>query len=157
MGLTEKDNVDNSRDIIDEMDYVAAIKFVAGSPNEYDFLLMEQPYNWAYVVDFADYLVKVDFERVDSIQVSEGTEADELDLINEFHETAGFVRKMSSLQNEFKTLSMRGLSKALGVPIKIVFTNQTRMVRIFATSDDEVTMARYTDAIVGRRLSQLQL
>ena len=47
-------------------------------------------------------------------------------------------------------LSVAGMSKALKAPMKIVWINQTQVLRFFTLSDDELMLKKYIETMVRR-------
>lgn len=152
MGLFDsfksKENADS--DIIDDMSYIAELKHYEGPWNQYDFLLASQGYGWNYMVDSADYMTKAELEHIGTVSISKILGAKEEELIDEFNSAKGSIKEMKSLSKEAGALGLGGMSKIIGGPVKIVWLNQTRVIRIFTPVNDEDLLTRYAESIIRR-------
>ena len=57
---------------------------------------------------------------------------------------------MKSLAEEAGALGIGGMSKIVGGPVKIVWINQTRVIRIFTPANDEDLLTRYAESVIRR-------
>lgn len=152
MGLLDvfKSKKGTAADILDDVSYIAELKHIEGAWNQYDFLLASQGYGWNYMVDSADYMTNAELENIGTVSVSKILGANEEELIDEFRSVGGSIRKMSSLSEEAGALGLGGMSKIIGGPVKIVWLNQTRVIRIFTPINDEDLLTRYAESVIRR-------
>lgn len=151
MGLLDifksKENADS--DIIDDMSYIAELKHFEGPWNQYDFLLASQGYGWDYILDSADYMTNAELENIGTVSISKILGANEEELVSEY-KAEGSIKNMKSLSEEAGALGLGGMSKIIGGPVKIVWLNQTRVIRIFTPKNDEDLLTRYAESIIRR-------
>ena len=50
----------------------------------------------------------------------------------------------------FANLGLGGMSKIIGAPVKIVWFNQTRVIRIFTPADNEDLLTKYAETMIRR-------
>lgn len=152
MGLFDKFKTKRKADsnTIDDTSYIAELKHIQGPWNQYDFLLASQGYGWDYAVDSADYMTKAELENIGTVSVSKILGEDEEELINEFKASGYSIKRMKSLKEEAGALGLGGISKIVGSPVKIVWINQTRVIRIFTPINDEDLLTRYAESIIRR-------
>lgn len=152
MGLfnTFKTKNKTNSDMIDDISYIAEMHHIQGPWNQYDFLLAAQGYGWDYAVDSADYMTKADLEHIGTVSMSETLNSDEKELINEFNSSGYSVKAMKSLKEEAGALGLGGISKIIGSPVKIVWFNQTKIIRIFTPVNDEDLLTRYAESVIRR-------
>lgn len=135
-------------DIQDDMSFIADMRHIQGSWHQYDFLLAANGYGWDYIVDSADYISKAELEHIGTVSVSDG--AGETELVSEFNSAGGSVKSMKSLSDEYGAFGIGGMSKIVGGPVKVVWINQSRVIRIFTPINDEDLMLRYAETIIRR-------
>lgn len=152
MGLFDafktKQNIDS--DMLDDMSYIADLKHFEGPWNQYDFLLASQGYGWDYILDSAEYMINAELEHIGTVSVSKVLGANEVELIDELNSAGGSIKKMKSLAEEAGALGIGGMSKIVGGPVKIVWINQTRVIRIFTPANDEDLLTRYAESVIRR-------
>lgn len=152
MGLFDvfkkKNSTDN--DMLDDMSYIADLHHIQGPWQQYDFLLASQGYGWNYMVDSANYMIQSELEQIGTVTVSKVLGADETELIDEFHSVGDSIKEMKSLSEEAAALGLGGMSKIIGGPVKIVWLNQTRVIRIFTPTNDEDLLTRYAETVIRR-------
>ncbi|MCF0105492.1 MAG: hypothetical protein HUJ53_01890 [Holdemanella sp.] len=151
MGIMDlfKKKKNTESDILDDMSYIADLHHIEGVWNQYDFLLNAQGYGWNYIVDSADYMVHADLENIGTISVTKTFNEESVERIDEFNLT-GSIQSMNSLSEESIDFGIGGTSKILGAPIKIVWFNQTRVIRIFTPINDEILLTRYAETMIRR-------
>lgn len=54
------------------------------------------------------------------------------------------------MKTENGVLSIAGISTTLKVPIKIVWFNQTKILRFFTLIDDELLIKKYAETVIRR-------
>jgi len=148
---TDEDPIDSYADEIDDLSYIRSIKHLMCGPwNQYDILLAASRYGWDYMVESADYLDNVDIDNIGTISVSTMIGTDETEYIDEYRASGESISSMESLKNEGSALGIGGMSKCIGGPVKIVWINQTNILRVFTTFDDEEKVNRYIETVIRR-------
>lgn len=152
MGLFDvfKSKNSTNSDIIDDMSYIAELKHIEGLWHQYDFLLASQGYGWDYMVDSADYMTKAELENIGTVSVSKTLGLNEVELLDEYKTVGNSIKQMTSLSEEASALGVGGMSRIIGGPVKIVWLNQTRVLRIFTPINNEDLLTRYAESIIRR-------
>ena len=133
----------------DDLSFVKDMKKIINGPwAQYDILIDARMYGWNTMVDWADYMAASDLSDID--EVTAGTMVETKKLSDEFKEK-GSIKAMPSLKEETGLLSVAGTSRTLKLPVKIVWINQTSVLRIFTTKDDENLIRRYAETVVRRK------
>lgn len=145
-----KSKKSTNSDIIDDMSYIAELKHIEGTWNQYDFLLAARGYGWDYMVDSADYMAKTELEHIGTVSISRIMGANEEELIDEFNAAGCSIKAMKSLSKEAGVLGLGGISESVGSPVKIVWFNQTRIIRIFTPANDEDLLTRFAESMIRR-------
>lgn len=152
MGIFDRFKKKNSEDsnAIDDMSYIAELHHIEGAWHQYDILLASQGYGWDYVLDSAEYVVRTELSHIGTVSASKVLGSESSELIGEFNSVDGSIKAMKSLSEEMGALGIGGVSKTIGVPVKIVWINQTRVIRIFTPVNDEDLMTRYVETLIRR-------
>ena len=122
--------------------------FVNGPWHQYDILIDARIYGWNHMVEWADYVAKADISKLDEVTVGD-VGAVSRKLTAEYKE-AGSIAGMKTLANEAGVLSIAGFSKVLEAPIKIVWFNQTNILRFFTPLGDAVSIVKYAETVIRR-------
>ena len=122
--------------------------FKCGPWEQYD-VLMNTGFSWQMIVDLANYMASTDIGNIDQVTLSELDGSEDKDQTYEFA-FHGTVRQMPSLKNEHAALGLAGVSKTLNSQTKIVWFNQTRVIRIFTKVDDQNAIRIYADNILKK-------
>lgn len=153
MGLFDafrKKNTSAETDMLDDVSYIAQLEHISGPWQQYDFLLGTRIYGWDYIVQSADYMVKNELENIGTVTVSQIMGAPSKELIDEFNACGGSISAMQTLSREAGSLGLGGFSKILRGPVKIVWINQSRVLRIFALINDDDLLTRYAETVIRR-------
>ncbi|MBO7450342.1 MAG: hypothetical protein J6U54_08210 [Clostridiales bacterium] len=137
---------------IDDLTFIKAMKHIKGPWHQYEILIDARIYGWDHMIDWAEYMAGADIDPVDQVTASHLGE-DTRDLSSEYKETKSF-KAMESLKEEMGNLSIAGTSKILNGPLKIVFFNQTRMLRLFSMIDDDLLMKKYAETMIRRNFGK---
>ena len=125
------------------------VHIVAGPWHQYDVLLASCGYGWDTMKDWADYMSAADLEDISQVTTGLlGTK--EEDITKSYSDNGGKCENTPELNNEMGVLSIAGMSKTLQAPMKIVWINQTHMLRFFTFIDDELLMKKYVETTVRR-------
>ena len=147
-----KEPFDLPKETLIDASYIAkSHRTAAGAWQQYDFLLATHPYGWDYMVSQADYMAKADLENIGTITTAELANTKETEWISQYHAQGDQIADMSALKQERGVLAIGGMSRALQFcPVKIVWFNQTRIIRVFTILDDDELLLRYVETIVRR-------
>lgn len=116
---------------------------------------MTWPYDWDFVLEATQSLLDSDMEQVQQLQVGVlGRE--EIDIV---HELAPAGRRIhnTSAAKERGFLSISGISRAMGCPMKVVFVNQTAGLRVFAHLPSIPEEARSNPQVFTTYVSSLEI
>lgn len=145
-----KPTPNNDSQTIDDLAYIKEIKHISSSPwHQYDILLASQNYGWNTMINWADYMSEADLQDIS--QVTTGAMGvPEIDISESFINSNGKCMLTPELKEESSVLSIAGISKILQAPLKIVWYNQTRVLRLFTIIDDELLMRKYVETLIRR-------
>lgn len=137
--------------ILDDTSYIQEIKHSSGKVGlmlwqQYDILLAARPYGWETMVDYADYLASADLESIDSITISDMGPS--VELVHVYNQSKVGLKNFERLTEEKSSLGIAGRSRTLNEPIKIVWFNQTRVLRVFTPLNDETLIKKYVETLI---------
>lgn len=136
---------------IDDISFIKEVKHIrSGVWQQYDILLAAQGYGWEMMVDWATYMESADLDAISTITVAEMANMPETELIAEYKKTDGGLKSFDKLSCERGELAVGGISRTLKAPVKIVWFNQTRVLRFFTPVDDEVLLTKYIETVIRR-------
>ncbi len=116
--------------------------------HQYDIQLTSR-YGWDYILASASFVSQADLNGADSVTKTNHIGAKETEYIHKVRECDN-ISSCPDLQAEASSLGVAGYSQNLGCPVKIVWFNQTNIVRIF-TFDKEIKDIRpYMLCIINR-------
>ena len=115
---------------------------------QYDILLAARNYFWEVMVDYADYLEKADLDNIDSLRVADMTEDSSVELAHVYNQSKVGLKNFDKLKEERGTLSIAGHSRTLNDSVKIVWYNQTRVIRLFTPINDEMLVRKYVETLI---------
>ena len=139
-----------SDEYLDDITYIQDMKQTqSGAWYQYDVLLAANGYGWEYMLSSADYLAEADLEGISEVQTGD-MNMPKTDVTDAFAKNGNKCTTLPELSTERGVLSVAGLSKALRAPAKIVWINQTRVLRLFTIFDDEQLIRRYFETMVRR-------
>lgn len=136
---------------LDDVTFIQEMKHIQGDRwwHQYDVLLAASGYGWETMISWAEYMNGADLTDLSEIQVGEmGT--DKISLLDQYRTCGGRVDAIPELTMERGSLSIAGISRTLKAPMKIVWFNQTRILRFFTYIDDEPLMNRYIETVIRR-------
>lgn len=135
---------------LDDITFIKSTKHLRAGPwHQYDVLLTAQGYGWEMMKDWADYMVQADLERISQVTVG-SLGAEEIEITQSYLSSGGECNRTPDLNTERGTLSVAGISKTLKAPVKIVWFNQTQVLRFFTTLEDDTLMAKYAETVIRR-------
>ena len=116
---------------------------------QYDILLATRGYGWDDIIEAADYLASADMDYIDSISTSSPTSPTE-ELVHAYRQSKGRLKDLSLLAEEKGSLGLAGHSRKFDRSLKIVWYNQTRVLRIFSMFDDAALIREYVETMMQR-------
>lgn len=145
--LSDSDN----EDILDDITFIKDIKHFDSFPwHQFDILLDARIYGWDMMVSWADYMCEADLEGVSQVTISAHLGAGEKDITEQFKANSEKISRIPEVSAEGSSLSVAGISRALRAPMKIVWFNQTQVLRFFTFIDDEVIVRKYAETVIRR-------
>ena len=136
--------------MIDNESFIREMKHFRGIWNQYDVLMAMGGYGWKTMVDWAAYMESADLDDVSTLTVTEAIDIPETELIDDYRRSGKDLREFDKLSVEKGLLAIGGISRTLKVPVKIVWFNQTAVLRIFTPIDDERLLTAYVETAIGR-------
>ena len=139
----------NSDDMLADYTYIRDMKCIVNGPwHQYDVMIAARGYGWDTMISWADYMVTADFSSID--QVTAGDLGRESELTEAFHANDNKILGMKEIETEQGALSIAGNSISLKAPMKIVWFNQTQLLRFFTILPDEDRIRRYAETVIRR-------
>ena len=141
--------------MLDDTSYIQEIKHLSGMIGsvvwqQYDILLAVRPYGWDTMIDYAAYLESADFDMVNSISVSDMPSEPATELAPVYNQNKVGLKNFDKLVEEKGSLGIAGYSRTLNDFIKVVWFNQTRVLRVFTQINDETLITKYIETIIRR-------
>ena len=141
--------------MLDDTSYIQEIKHLYGNVGiafwkQYDILLAAQHYGWETMVDWAAYMESADIDNIDSIAVADLNDDTGIELAHVYNQNKGGLNNFERLKEEHGILSIAGHSRALNDSVKIVWYNQSRLLRLFTHINDEVLITKYVETLIRR-------
>ena len=135
---------------IDDISFIEVLNHKKGIVNQYDVLLAARGYGWESMKSWAEYMIN------NELDISHGTlcvapiaGSEDIELIDKYHSTNN-IMEIPELKKEWGVLSVGGISKCLKQPIRIFWYNQTQVLQVFTTINDETLMRRYIETVIRR-------
>ena len=151
-----KEKAANEADtMLDDVSYIQEMKHLYGNVGiafwqQYDILLATQPYGWETMVDWAAYMESADFDKIDSIIVADLNVDNGIELAHVYNQNKAGLKNFERLAEEKGSLSIAGHSRTLNDSVKIVWANQTRVLRLFTHVNDETLITKYVETLIRR-------
>jgi hypothetical protein len=141
--------------MLDDISYIKEMQHLSGKIDlllwqQYDILLAAQKYCWETMVDYVAYLETADFDKIDSLAVADLASEPSVELIHVYNQTKGGLKNFEQLKEEKGTLSIAGHSRALNDSVKIVWFNQTNVLRVFTLINNETLVKKYVETVIRR-------
>ena len=146
---TPKQEETPSEEFLNDVTYISSIKHISDVWQQYDVLLAARGYGWAYMLSTADYLASADLENISEVESGQ-MNSPAINLTEAFRKNGGKVTGIPELAEEQGVLSIAGLSKALHSPVKIVWFNQTKLLRLFTLTDNVPLIEKYAETVIRR-------
>lgn len=136
---------------LDDITYIRDIKHIqSGSRHQYDVLLAAQGYGWNTMIGWADYMAASDLDDVSEVTTANSSQGQDIDITESYKSNNGKCIETPELKTEKGVLTIAGISKTLRAPMKIVWFNQTRVMRFFTTIGDELLIQKYVETVIRR-------
>ena len=140
--------------MLDDTSYIQEMKHLSGKVGfvlwqQYDVQLAARPYCWETMVDWANYMETADFDILDSLKIGAPGEND-LELAHVYNQNKVGLKNFERLKEEQGSLSIAGHSRTLNDSVKIVWFNQTRVLRVFTHINDETLITKYAETVIRR-------
>lgn len=140
--------------MLDDVSYIKEIQHLSGKVGfvtwqQYDILLAARPYYWEAMVDWAAYMETADIENIESLTVNAPDE-EEKELAQEYNQNKVGLKNFEKLAKEMGSLSIAGHSRTLNDDVKIVWYNQTNVLRVFTHINDETLVTKYVETFIRR-------
>jgi len=141
--------------MLDDTSYILEMKHLYGNVGiafwqQYDILLATQPYGWDTMVDWAAYMESADIDKIDSIIVGDLNVDNGIELAHVYNQNKVGLKNYERLKEECGMLSIAGHSRTLNDSVKIVWYNQTRVLRLFTHINDETLIKKYVETVIRR-------
>lgn len=151
MNPAQPERADEQEEMLNDVSFIKDMKHtMSGAWQQYDVLLAARGYGWDYMVDTAAYMESADLEGISTIATAEMANMPETELIDAYRKTHGSIKDFDRLSIEKGQLAIGGISYALRAPVKIVWFNQTRVLRFFTPIDDETLLTKYIETVIRR-------
>ena len=135
---------------LDDITFIREIKHIPAGPwHQYDVLLAAHGYGWDMMKDWADYMADADLEHISQVTTST-LGIQEKDITKSYTDNGGRCKNTPELHAEMGVLSVAGMSKTLKAPMKIVWINQTQVLRFFTLINDEMLIKKYVETMIRR-------
>lgn len=139
-----------SDEYIDDITFIRAIKHIPAGPwHQYDILLAARGYGWENMIEWADYMSETDLENISEVTMG-SMGATSHDITESYLKNGGKCSRTPELSTESGMLSIAGISKVLQAPVKIVWINQTQVLRFFTLVNDDALIAKYAETTIRR-------
>ena len=119
--------------------------------HQYDVLLATRGYGWTDMVDWAEYFRSTDLYRFSTLVTTETPGGRETEHKDEYQQHLGSLKALPSLAREQASLGIGGSSRMLGCPMKVVWFNQTRTLRLLTMESDQDRVRAFADALIQKR------
>lgn len=126
------------------------IQHTEGSWQQYDILLASGIYGWDYAIHTAEYMASTDLMNIGTVSITPTPNGQAIEYIDEYHASGESFKAIKILEKEAANIGIGGISKVIGAPVKIVWFNQTKVIRIFTPIHDEKMMKRYAETVIRR-------
>lgn len=141
----------SSTEYLDDITFIRDIKHIVVFPwHQYDILFAARAYGWNTMIDWADYMTQADLDHISQLTTAFVAGAGEKDITASYLKNGGKCAQTPELKTEMGVLSIAGVSKKLKAPLKIIWVNQTRILKLFTLIDDELLIKKYIETMARR-------
>ena len=140
----------SEEDYLDDITFIKDMKHLTNGPwHQYDVLLNAMGYGWDMMKEWADYMAEADLMPVSQVCVG-ALCVQEREVTKSYLANGGKCQTTPELETESGMLSIAGISQTLKNPMKIVWINQTQVLRFFTITDDELLIKKYVETCIRR-------
>lgn len=150
MNFFHKKGKAGTEEILDDISYIQEMKHIRGPWQQYDVLLAARGYGWNTMVDWAAYMESADLDAISTITTAEMVNMPSTELIDQYRKEPNGIKNFAALKEEKGLLAIGGISRMLKAPVKIVWFDQTRVLRFFTPIDDEELLTKYIETAIRR-------
>lgn len=141
----------NTTDVLNDASYIFSVEHIVGPWHQYDFTLATRGYGWEYILSSAKYMLEADLFNIGTISITPFVGSQTKEYVSVYKANNDDISLIDELNNEASMLGVGGMSKALGgMPLKIVWINQTNLIRIMTPVDDVEFIIRYMETVIRR-------
>ena len=138
----EQPAAQQAEDWLDDSTYIRDMKHTSDGPwQTYDVLLDVRGYGWQTMLDWADDVCGADLEDISQVLSFSGGTQEDNDVTASYHAHNDRCLETPELEAENGGLSVGGVSRTLKAPMKIVWYNQTNILRF---------ITRYVETVIRR-------
>ncbi|MBQ7902487.1 MAG: ribosomal protein L7/L12 [Oscillospiraceae bacterium] len=120
-----------------------------GRWHQYDIQLAGR-YGWDYMLARAQFVSAADLNGAESVTKADHPGGSETELIQAVRNAGNSITTCPDLQYEGSNLGVAGNSRNLKCPVKVVWFNQTNLLRIFTFDKEIKNIEAYASCIVNR-------
>lgn len=140
-----KHNSNADSTYLDDITFIQDMKHVTAGPwHQYDILLASRPYGWDFMVKWVDYMSSADIKNISEVLIGE-LNGGKADITDQFSKNENKISNLSEAGLERGMISIAGMSIVLNAPVKIVWVNQTRALRMFTLVEDAELIKKYIE------------
>ena len=118
-----------------------------GYLHKYDVTIAARGYYWGTVCRWADYIAEHDLEQISQVIVIP-FDMQEKDITTSYINSDKKCVKTPELKNDMQGLSFEGISKTIKSPMKIIWFNQTNILRFITLIDDDSLIRKYIETVI---------
>lgn len=142
---------------LNDASYIYAVEHIVGPWHQYDFTLTTRGYGWDYILSSAKYMIEADLCNLGTISVVPLVGSLTKEYIKDYRANGGNLSLIEDLNNEASSLGIGGMSKVLGnMALKIIWLNQTNLIRIMTPVDDDEFMISYVETVIRRSFGTVE-
>ena len=143
--------MEHTTDVLNDASYIFAVEHIVGPWHQYDFTLAAKGYGWEYILSSASYMIDADLCSIGTISVTPLVGSETKEYVSFYKANGENISLIADLKTEASMLGIGGMSKVLGgMPLKIVWINQTNIIRIMTPVDDVEFMICYMETVIRR-------
>ena len=109
---------------------IVELKHIPGDWHQYDIKL-NFGYGWGYILKSAAQLIQKDLLTVDTITTVDAKTREAKELIEAYNAAGQKLESCKEIQTEAGAFAIGGNSSEFKLPTKVIWFNQTQVLRIF--------------------------
>lgn len=148
--ITEQQATDNNA-YLDEYTYIVRFEHTEARGWHQYTIQLTSGYNWGYMLSSADYLIATDIVDLQQVEYSLVAGAPGVNITSNFKTSKTKLQDYPELQNERGVLSIAGTSRNARIPLKIIWFNQTSIMRFITPGiNNEELIRKYAESVIRR-------